>query len=200
MKFCTVLLVLLTVATTQTSLFAQEVNKTGGKPEVLKRIDSMNIEFDYSKLTIGEIGREANYIKKKKDDYNKKEPGRGDNWEIAWYNDRPRAYEPKFIELFNKYSEKPVVRDSSLQYTLIFKVTNIEPGFNIGIKKKKARVTGDVWIVETTNRKKALLKYRIEEAPGGAFSVTDFDSSVRISEGFATAGRGLAKYMAKNEK
>lgn len=198
MKFCTALLVLLIAASA--TLTAQEINKTGGKPEVLKEIDSMNIEFDYSRLTVGEMGREANYVKRKRDDYNKKEPGRGDAWVIAWNNDRPRAYEPKFMELFNENSERQIVRDSTSRYTMIFKVTFIEPGFNVGIKRKKASVNGDIWIVETANRKKALLKYHIEDATSKTFAATTFDSSVRISEGFGNAAKGLAKYMAKNEK
>lgn len=59
-------------------LKAQDIVK--GDLAFLKGDSSINITFVYDKLTVGNEGKEANYIKKKKAEKDAKEPGKGDEW------------------------------------------------------------------------------------------------------------------------
>ncbi|MGN6507928.1 MAG: hypothetical protein ACTHLD_00525 [Chitinophaga sp.] len=65
---------------------AQELTK--GSLAFLKDVSEMKVSFVYDKLRVGELGKEENYVKKKKNEKNAKEPGKGDEWEKNWYGDR----------------------------------------------------------------------------------------------------------------
>ncbi len=41
-----------------------KVTLAGGKMAAIKGIDTFNLVFDYSKMTVGDLGREANYVKR----------------------------------------------------------------------------------------------------------------------------------------
>ncbi|HEY0271613.1 MAG TPA: hypothetical protein VGC22_00455 [Chitinophaga sp.] len=180
---------------------AQTVTLSGGKLKALDNIDTLNIVFDYSKLTVGEEGKEANYIKRKKAELDKKEEGRGDKWEQAWLGDRQAHYEPKFIETFNANAKGLVlVQDSSKPLTMVYKVLFIEPGYNVGISRKNASANGEAWVINPAEPKKALVKFRVMDAPGGSFFRTDFDAAGRITTTFVNAAKGLAKQLSKDKK
>ena len=56
---------------------------------------------------------ESEYVKKQVTEYNEKEAGKGDEWKEAWYNDRKERFEPKFLELFDKYMEEAGVASTT---------------------------------------------------------------------------------------
>ena len=85
-----------------TNSYAQKVKLLSGKLTVLKSVENLNLEYDYSKMGVGKFSNEEDYIKTKKADYNKKEEGRGDTWEQSWVADRKNRFEPQFEELFNE--------------------------------------------------------------------------------------------------
>ncbi len=178
---------------------AQKIKTTEGSTDVLKNETSINIEFTYDNITIGKKEeKEEDYIKRKKDDYNAKEPGRGDSWEKAWKNDRTAKFEPGFIELFTKTSGMSNSKDA--KYTLIFKTKTMEPGYNIagGMMvggRKNAEIDADVWIVETADKTKKIAVITITNAPGRTFSGNDYATGDRISEAYEVSGKKLAKYI-----
>lgn len=142
---------------------------------------------------MGKFKNEEEYIAKKREEYNKKEEGKGDKWAEAWINDRSRAYEPQFLEQFLEKSN--VKNEKSAKYTLIFHTTFIEPGFNVGAWRKSASINAVVTIVETANRNKVVAVITIDNAPGRDAMGYDFDTSWRISEAYAKAGKSLAKFI-----
>ena len=178
---------------------AQKIKTTEGSTDGLKNETSINIEFTYDNITIGKKAeKEEDYIKRKKEDYNGKEPGRGDSWEKAWKNDRAAKFEPSFNELFTKTSGMTISKDA--KYTLIFKTKTVEPGYNIagGMMiggRKNAEIDADVWIVETTDRTKKIAVITVENAPGRTFSGYDYATGDRISEAYEVSGKKLAKYI-----
>lgn len=199
MKIRCISFLLLLTAVVSTTASAQDINLTGGKIEALKDIDTFHCVFEYDKLNVGDLGKEANYIKKKRADAEKKEAGGGDKWEQSWVNDRKEHYEPRFIELFNKYSEKQAGHFPHTRYQLVFKTTFIEPGYNIGISRKSAKIDGDVWFVDTQNPDKPIAKFRIEDSPGnGLFG--DMAAGLRIAAAYEKAGKELGKYIRKKLK
>ena len=84
--------------------FAQKLKLVEGDLKSLAGQQEINTEFDYSQMKVGKFDKEEEYVSKKKEEYNKKEAGRGDNWAKAWVDDRKNRFEPKFNELFAKSS------------------------------------------------------------------------------------------------
>lgn len=172
---------------------AQKVKTTSGNPDILKAETSVNIEFVYDNLSVGKYSNEKDYVTAKTAEYNKKEPGKGDSWAKSWANDKASRFEPKFIELFNITSG--MMQSDKAKYTLIFKTTSIEPGYNIGISRKNAEIDAEIWIVETGDHEKKVCTLTINNVPGGTAFGYDFDTGLRISEAYANAGKKLAKYL-----
>lgn len=194
-KFIPALGGILLAATLSLPLSAQKLKLTEGKLDVLKGQTEINTEFTYDNIKVGKYDKEEDYIKDKTADYNKKEAGRGDSWAKAWKDDREARYEPKFMELFSDKGDIKAVHKKDAKYTLVFKTSFIEPGFNVGVWRKNASMNGEVWIVETANPSKAVAKISVDKAQGRVFGGFDFDTGVRIAEAYADAGKALAKFI-----
>lgn len=178
--------------------FAQKFKVKEGSLAALKQVSKLNLDFDYSEMSVGKFKKEADYIEKKKGEYNKKEAGKGDKWEQDWIADREERYKPQFTELFNKSSDKLKVGDfASEQYTLIVKTTKTEPGYNIAISRKNAELEGEIIVVETANPATVVLRMTFEKALGRSFGGYDYDTGFRIQEAYADLGKALGKYMSK---
>jgi hypothetical protein len=174
---------------------AQKVKLLEGDLSAVKNEKSINTEFAYDNMKVGKFNDEAEYVSKKKEEYNKKEAGKGDTWAVRWVDDREEKFEPQFNELFEKTSAMSISPKS--KYTLIYKTTFTEPGFNIGVMRKNATIDGEAWIVETANKNKVIAKIGVTKAPGRMFGGFDFDTGERITEAYAMAGRALAKFIVK---
>lgn len=178
---------------------AQKIKTKEGDPSVLKNEPNVNIEFTYDNISVGKFADEKDYIKKKTDEYNAKDPGRGDIWAKNWIADRQNRYEPKFIDLYLINSKKTISKEA--KYTLIFKTKSIEPGYNIAGGmiafggRKNAEIDAELWIVETANRSKTIAVITIENAPGGTWGGYDYDTGTRIAESYAISGKKLAKHI-----
>ena len=173
--------------------FSQKIKKVEGDLAPLKNETNINIEFTYDDMSVGKYKKEQDYIDAKKEEYNKKEPGRGDRWAKSWVSDRKGRFEPKFAELFSENSDMVVTPKA--KYTLIFHTTSTEPGYNIAISRKNAEIDGEVLIVETANRNNVIAKLSVNNAPGKTFMGNDYDTGERISEAYAKAGKSLGKYI-----
>ena len=178
---------------TSLNLNAQRVKLVEGDLSALKGEQKINTEFVYDDMRVGKFDKEADYVAEKTQELNKKEPGRGDTWAKAWVNDRKSRFEPKFNELFEQGSNMSISQDA--KYTLIFKTTSTEPGFNIAIRRKNAEINGEVLIVETANRDKVVAKATLERALGRTFGGFDFDTGERLTEAYADAGKALGKFV-----
>lgn len=174
---------------------AQEVTK--GSLAFLKGVPELNVSFVYDKLRVGEIGKEAAYIKKKKTEKNEKEAGKGDEWEKSWYADREKRYHPKFIEMFTKYSEIKLGENLPSKYVMVIDTRFVEPGFNVGIKSTYAEIELEIAICDTADLKKPICKIRVDKEKGGK---GQFDTGLRIGDAYAKAGKDLGKLVAKQIK
>lgn len=177
--------------------FGQKIIKLEGDISTLSGSTELNIEYDYSEMGVGKFKTEKEYTDKKIEEYNKDEAGRGDKWFESWEGSRTRVYQPKFEELFNKYAGITASENNtSAKYTLIIKTVFTEPGFNIGITSKPAAVSFEYILVETAS-KKVVAKYSQSNVPGAQAMGMDFDTSTRISESYAKAGKMLGGFIAK---
>ena len=172
---------------------AQKFQITEGDIEFLKTETALNIEFTYNDMSVGKFENEADYVAKKKAEYNKKEEGRGDTWEKEWYADRKMVFQPKFIDLFEKSTD--MIIKPTAKYTLIFHTTSTEPGYNVYVSRKNAEIDAVATIVETADRSKVIAVIKIKNAPGRTFSGNDYATGDRISECYAVAGKKLGKFI-----
>jgi len=172
---------------------AQRIKTKSGNENIIKNESTINIEFVYDGLSVGKYDVEADYIKAKTDEYNKKEPGRGDSWARSWVSDRESRFEPRFINEFQDATGMTVKKDA--KYTLVFKTTSIEPGYNIVISRKNAEIDAEAWVVETANKSNKLAEFTISNAPGRIYGGYDYDTGLRIQESYAVSGKRLGKYL-----
>ncbi len=144
---------------------------------------------------------ESEYVNKKVTEYNEKEAGKGDEWKEAWYNDRKERFEPKFLELFDKYMEEAGVASTTegANYVIEINTDFTEPGWNVGIMRQNASVDLSCKVKKIdTNEQVASI--RIRNASANNFWGTDFTSGYRVQETYAKAGRELAKFFIKKAK
>ena len=193
--------------------FAQKVKLEEGDLSPLKSEKSLAFAFSYDSMMMGasshgrqpgpphppgpghshEQMTEAEYVSKHTADYNKKSPGKGDEWAKAWVDDRESLYEPGFTKEFEKYGG--LQPDPKAKYTLLFKTTNTEPGFNAGFMRHNAEISGVAWIVETANKSHVIAKISVINSPGGNFFENDYANDERISTAYSEAGRGLGYFI-----
>ena len=193
------LLIVLCITVASTS-FAQKVKLEEGDISILKGQTSLNIQFTYDDMTVGEMS-EIEYVKKKREEKNKKENGSGDKWVEEWIGNRTKRFQPKFIELFDnqKTPFKLTENDESVPYTLIFHTVFTEPGFNVGIVRSNANINAFIYVVETQNPENKLAVISIKKAPGRDIMGFDFDAAYRIAESYATSGKSFGKFLKKHK-
>ncbi len=180
------------------NVFAGKIILKSGTLSILKSQKNIRVQFDYSNMTVGKKLTEEEYVNKKMSERNEKSQGSGENWRSGWINARKDRYQPKFIELFNKQTNKQsltILENGDSQYTLIVKTVYTEPGFNVGVLRERARVNFVFLLVETLNPTKVIAELSADAIPGGQTMGYDFDSSSRIAESYAKGGKMLGQFI-----
>jgi hypothetical protein len=176
--------------------FSQKVNLIEGDLSPLRTEKSIDFIFKYDSMTVGK-GRkatpEAEYVSKKTAEYNKKTPGKGDDWAKSWKDDREIKYQPAFTKAFEQYSSLQMT--AKAKYTLIFRTTMTEPGFNIMVHQEPAQIDGQAWVIETANPTHVIAKLEVIRANGRGYWGSDFDTGERLTEAYETAGRALGYFI-----
>jgi hypothetical protein len=178
------------------SSHAQTVDLTKGDLSILKDEKTINIEFTYDKMTVGDDGKEADYIKRKRTEMNDKEQGSGEIWARKWEEDKATRFGPKFILGFTNLSKMTVSKDA--KYTLIFNTKALEPGYSVGVSKRNAGIDGTVTIVETANPSKKLIVLSVERPGENMFRGAAFDAGSRIADAYYLSGQKVGKFIKKN--
>lgn len=174
---------------------AQQVDLNKGDLSILKGEKTINIEFTFDKTTVGDDGKEAEYIKRKTQEYNEKEKGSGEIWARKWEEDKQDKFPPKFILGFTNMSKMTVSKDA--KYTLIFNTKAIEPGYQVGVTKRNAGIDGTVTIVETANPAKKLIVLSVERPGENKWRGAAFDAGSRIADAYYLSGQKVGKFIAK---
>lgn len=177
---------------------AQTVDLSKGDLSILKDEKTINIEFTYEKMTVGDDGKEEVYIKRKREEYNAKEAGSGEIWARKWEEDKKQRFEPKFILGFTNLSKMTVSKDA--KYTLIFNTKAMEPGYQVGISKRNAGIDGTVTIVETANSSKKLIVLSVERPDENKWRGAAFDAGSRIADAYYLSGQKVGKFIIKSGK
>jgi len=188
------------IALSAVSASAQKMVQESGDVKMLAGQTKLLVEYDFKDLDMGKEGSESDYLKKKRDDLNAKEAGKGDKFVEGWERNKEDRYEPKFEELFNKEMDGKMnlgTGNKDAKYKLIVKTLTLYPGYNIGISKVPSYVSFEFIIVETANPTKELSKIEVRNVQGSQFMGTDYDAGSRLQESYAKAGKMLANYIQK---
>lgn len=180
--------------------FAQSIVLTSGSVDFIKDQKVIDFFFTYDEMLVGKL-TEQEYVDKKTTEYNKKEDGKGEQWKAAWYGDRKERFEPKFLELFDKYMNEVGIAAGTegAKYRIEINTDFTEPGWNVGVMRQNASVdlSCKVKDIETGEQ---VASIRIRNASANNFWGTDFTSGYRVQETYAKAGRELAKFLIKKAK
>ena len=176
---------------------AQRVQSREGDVAMLKEVRRMNVQFVYEGMTISaKRVAEDEYVRDNVDRLNEKRRGKGDHWEEAWRNDRSQKFEPEFEAAFEQVSGIHLGNIPGAQYTLVFKTTHMETGYNIRIKRKSSFIDGEAWIVATADPEHILARITVKECKGRAYDGYDFAANLRLMESYATAGEMVGRFVA----
>lgn len=182
-----------------TEIPKQKIGILSGNPEYYKNAINYHIRFDYSNLKVGQYADEQSYIDYMKDDAEKRKEGSSDIWLRKWYSDRNLVYQPKFIELFNKFSGNKIKIDTvykNQQFVLSLNTQFLEIGFNKNFTKSPTYINVIATIYEPNSSEKPLI-ISMENVVGDEVFSSYSDDYRRIEEAYAKCGKELAKYMLK---
>jgi hypothetical protein len=200
MKKIIFLLVGLALLTGAMELSAQKLKS--GDLKVLNGQAILNLQYDYSKMSVGKFDKESDYVADRTADMNKKKPGTGDQWAQAWVSDRTARFQPMFEKNFNAKLEAVNVvareNDPDAKYTLIISTVFTEPGFNVGVTRKNAYINVEVTLVETAAKDKPLAVITMDKLQSVNMMGYDYDTGSRIQSCYDRAGDNLGKFLVKN--
>ncbi|PJJ07503.1 hypothetical protein CLU83_0677 [Flavobacterium sp. 1] len=182
---------------------AQDMDVVKGDFGFIKDQKEVNVEFDYSKLTLlKEKLTEEKYVANRVKELNEKSKNNGDIWKKKWVGSKDQIWNPKFLELmnviFNKEGKDVTFQEglTAAKYTLIVEAVWVYPGWDAGVMKQAAKVSTNLKFVETANKSNVLLEIASEEAPGDQWG-NNYSNESRIGEGFAKTAKSLAKLLVK---
>jgi hypothetical protein len=180
----------------------QKITLESGSLAQIKNEKSLNFEFAFDKMAIGELATEAEYTERKVKEHNDKEPGKGDQWLVEWNDNKTILFGPSLVTAFNKMVKKAGVTgnegETGAKYTFLVTTTFIEIGFTgWSYANKPSEVNLTITVYEGANRDKEIAVLKLEGAKSteGDYSYT---SGRRIASAYKTAGYGLGKFLMKN--
>ena len=185
-----------------TATFAQKMKIKNGTFDFLVGQKEVNVEFVYDNMTLLKKNLpEAQYVKEHSAELEEKSPGKGETWEKSWDAARQLTWQPKFLELMNRYfyDDHGITFKEGLtntKYTLIVETVWLYPGWDAGVMKQPAKVTTNLKFVETENRKNVVVEVTSENAPGDQWG-SSFSNEDRLGEGYAKTGKSFAKMILK---
>lgn len=199
LKYEKVLITLVVLFSILTFSYSQSVVLTSGSIDFVKEAPVLQFTFSYNEMLVGKL-TESEYVNKKITDYNEKEAGKGDEWGKVWVNDRKERFEPKFLELFDKYmGEKGITSGTEgAIYVIEINTDFTEPGWNVGVMRQNASVDLSCK-VKRIDTGEQVASIKIRNASANNFWGTDFTAGYRVQETYAKAGRELAKFFIKKQ-
>lgn len=180
--------------------FAQKMKVVSGDFNFLEGQETILTKLDFSEVTFyNENLTEQEYIDKRIEEIDEKEPGESANWVKDWELFKSERFLEKFTTIATENSKADIafVTEGSAPYTLIVKATWIYPGWFGGVMKQHAKISTLLQFVESGNPDNVLLAIEAEKAPGDFAFIGVPNTNDRIAEGFAKTGKSLARLIDK---
>src|SRR5512144_769871 len=147
MKKISFLIVICVALGLSSAVNAQKIALKSGSVESLGTLSEIRVEYTYDDMMVGKL-KEADYLAKKSEEYNKKEPGKGDQWKLDWVSDRETKFQPRFQDGFNNFCKMLNVNfkidpNAAGKVRMVIHTTFTEPGFNIYMTSKNASINAE---------------------------------------------------------
>ena len=179
---------------------AQRIRNQEGSIDALRGVTVMNVQYTYDGMTIGKGDvPEREYMDENIDRLNAKRPGKGAAWASDWRRDRTDKFEPQFRTAFQDASGIRLDEHDPSRYTLIFKTTHMEAGYNVTIKRKSSYIDAEVSVVETDHPEHVIYKFRVTNCKGRSFDGYDFAANLRLMASYAVAGEAVGRTLTGKE-
>src|SRR5688572_4998909 len=179
--------------------YGQKVKLLSGTLAGLKSEASFRIIFRYDSMIVGNDTPEKAYLRKKKQQWEEAEPGRGSDFVEMWFTDRKELYEPEFIKNFEE-NAKVKLGDLDAKYTMIVKTTRTEGGWSGGVFNHPGEIDGEVLFVEASDKSKIIARIGFYKIIGKEFYGDDFEMTKRIQAAYAVAGKGVGDLFRRKAK
>ena len=183
-------------------IHSQKMKIEEGNFDFIKDQKEVNVEFVHDNMTLmKQKMTNDEYVEKRSADLEKKSRGKGDVWKKKWNSSRELIWNPKFLELINKYlgNKEDMYFAEGLEdtkYTLIVETVWLYPGWDAGIMKQHSKVTTNLKFVETANKDNVLVEVSSKNAPGDQWG-NNYSNESGVGEGYAKTGKSLAKLILK---
>ncbi len=202
----TICVVAVTLLLVPVALMAAKAKLVSGDLAVLKGQTTIDVEFDYTGMTVGGKGTpETQWLADEVAKRNGKKAGSGETFQATWVSSRTELYAPRFLEELNKElakaGAKAALGAGAAKYTLIVRTVQVEPGATIGFNTQ-AWATLDVRLVETAKKEVALATIGIEKIrPAtkkvGGIKLGGYDAESRLAECYDDGGEALGELLVK---
>jgi len=195
-------IILIFLCSTIVVSISQAQYATAGVRKELEKVDlsflvgepKVNVIFIYDSLTVMGVP-EFEYILKTKEEKEKKELGKGGQWEFEWTDNRIKLYEPEFLKALNGHLRKFVVDygpHPDSKYIMLVHVTDLYPGTVATWTATYPEVNMSIYFFETANTNLLLESFSISATgPTGSARTTDQQRMIWI---YQNAG----KFMGYN--
>ncbi|MBK7691327.1 MAG: hypothetical protein IPJ31_09480 [Bacteroidetes bacterium] len=217
MKKCSILCIVLTAFSVASMAQAIIWDSAGDrKLTFLKGENLLNLQFDYEGVTVN--GKTENeFLEKRKDEFNDKKDGRGDNFVDHWQEVKTKRYPAHFEKSFKKIAKKKMKlsQGASEKYTLIVQLVKAKTGEGTYVKNVPATAEFEIRFVETATQK-IVAKGKIMNAKGIVKAKSNLgrqgqvlrviarsmntDVANRIAQCYDAAGTATAKYVMRFNK
>ncbi len=179
---------------------AQRIKLEEGSLNGLRNVQAFAVRFDYDHMTVSRKNiDEEKYVNEKIDDLNEHRRNQGDNWAAGWRRKRQELYEPAFISALEQAGFKAEKADhSNSPYLIIFRTTHTETGYNVGIKRRSARIDGEAMIVPADQPEKIIARISLKRCMGKTDDGYDFNTGQRLIGSYEAAGRSLGEFLKEN--
>ena len=191
----------LTILLVSSIAFSQKMKVKEGNFDFLKGQTEINVEFVYDNMQLLKKNlSEEQYVEEHAAELDEKGKN-GKVWKKKWKSARELIWQPKFIELMNRYlkEDQGVNFEEELtdaKYTLIVETVWLYPGWDAAVMKQPAKVTTNLKFVETANKDVVLAEVSSANAPGDQWG-NSFSNEDRLGEGYAKTGKSFAKLLLK---
>jgi len=164
-----------------------------GNFDSLKHENTLRIAFLFDSVRVDKHATLAEYIDVQKKEHEEKVAGGGEQWENDWQNNIKNIYEPKFSELFEKYSGLDVTQPAS-RFVLVFRTTRINTNY------MSTMIDAEAWLIDNLHRENPPSKIGLSKVPGDCFHGYCYVLSDRLVQAYAKAGKSLGQYISNLKK
>lgn len=179
-------------------LRAQQFEVVDGSIENIVGIQRYNVVFEYaSELQITKSDSEQAFLQKQYEKREQKASGSGEEFKKLWFENRPKLYEPTFIQRFNSFriddhQVTAAKNISSTAYTLHIKTISTTDGYDdlFYVEEGKIGVLLSIYVTEAPET----ILYAIKTEVRGDANADEFE---RIRTAYGNLGEAASKHLSR---